>query len=119
MRATPQMTNCWYPKKRKWKSKEPSTAEGREQGLKARPSASFSSLRAHRIVNQKQRPLGNTLLAQRYSLSGNSYLWRTGPRPTTQGQWEKHRVVRWRWWLPGRLAVRGGARFACFLAEEN
>src|SRR5437870_3060331 len=78
MRATPQMTDGWYPKKRKRKSKEPSTAEGRELRLKARPSASFSSLRAHEIVNQKQRPSGNTLLAQRYPLSGNSYLWRTG-----------------------------------------
>src|SRR5271154_845416 len=64
---------------RKWKPNEPSTAEAREQRLKARPSARFNSLRNTRTVNQKQEPSGNTLLAQRYPLSGNTYFWRTGP----------------------------------------
>src|ERR1700720_33871 len=59
------------------KSNEPSTAGGRELRLKARPPARFSWLRTQRIVNQQQEPSGNTLLAQRYTLSGNSYLWRT------------------------------------------
>src|SRR5437762_1931172 len=58
------------------RSNEPSTAGGRELRLKARPPARFNSLRSERTVNQKQEPLGNTLLAQRYTLSGNSYFWR-------------------------------------------
>jgi hypothetical protein len=58
-------------------SNEPSTAGGRELRLKARPPAGFSSLRSPRIVNQKQEPACNTLLAQRYPSSGNSYFWRT------------------------------------------
>jgi hypothetical protein len=33
------------------------------------------------MVKQKQRPLGNTLLAQRCPLSGNSYFWRTAAHP--------------------------------------
>src|SRR6266702_4562955 len=68
-----------HPKKRKRKSNEPSTAGGRERRLKARPPARFSSLRSQRLVNQKQEPPGNTLLAQRYPSSGNSYFWRKGP----------------------------------------
>ncbi len=60
------------------KSNEPSTAGGRELRLKARPPARFSSLRSAGTVNQKQEPSGNTLLAQRYLLSGNSYFWRKG-----------------------------------------
>src|SRR6266568_5758912 len=67
-----------HPKKRKRKSNEPSTAGGRERRLKARPPARFSSLRSQRLVNQKQEPPGNTLLAQRYPSSGNSYFWRKG-----------------------------------------
>ena len=53
------------------------TAEGREQRLKARPSARFNSLRKEGTDNQQQEPPGNTLLAQRSPLSGNSYFWRT------------------------------------------
>jgi len=59
------------------KPHEPPTAGGRELRLAARPPARFSSLRNPEIVNQKQRPLGNTLLAQRCPRSGNSYFWRT------------------------------------------
>src|ERR1017187_8206739 len=54
-----------------------STAGGREQRLAARPPARFSSLRSTESVNQEQEPWGNTLLAQRYPTSGNSYFWRT------------------------------------------
>src|ERR1041385_2921718 len=43
----------------------------------ARPPARFSSLPSQQTVNQKQEPAGNTLLAQRYPASGNSYFWRT------------------------------------------
>src|SRR5260370_20989335 len=70
-------TNDSTPKNRNRKSNEPSTAGGRERRLKARPPVRFSSLRSPRLVNQKQEPSGNTLLAQRYPLSGNSYFWRT------------------------------------------
>ena len=73
-----QMTR--HPKNSQRKSNEPSTAGGRERGLEARPPARFSSLRSKRLVNHKQVPSGNTLLAQRYPLSGNSYFWRTGNR---------------------------------------
>jgi len=65
-------------KRQQRKSNEPSTAGGRELRLKARPPARFSSLRSTGKVNQKQEPSGNTLLAQRYPLSGNSYFWRKG-----------------------------------------
>jgi len=57
-----------------------STAGGRELRLAARPPARFSSLPSPQSVNQKQEPSGNTLLAQRYPLSGNSYFWRTAVR---------------------------------------
>ena len=57
-----------------------STAGGRELRLAARPPARFSWLRSQETVNQEQTPWGNTLLAQRYPLSGNSYFWRTGFR---------------------------------------
>src|SRR2546425_10128686 len=58
----------------------PSTFDRR--GARARehqapPPARFSSLRSDKTVNKKQQPSGNTLLAQRYLLSGNSYFWRT------------------------------------------
>ena len=49
----------------------------RAREYQARPPARFSSLRSDKTVNQKQQPSGNTLLAQRYLLSGNSYFWRT------------------------------------------
>jgi len=65
---------------RHWTPHEPPTAGGRELRLEARPPARFNSLRSQETVNQKQRPLGNTLLAQRYTLSGNSYFWRTARR---------------------------------------
>jgi hypothetical protein len=52
----------------------------RAVGLAARPPARFSSLRNPQTVNQKQEPPGNTLLAQRYPCSGNSYFWRTAGR---------------------------------------
>ena len=55
-----------HPKNRSRKSNEPSTAGARERRLKARPPARFSSLRNPTLVNQKQEPSGNTLLAQRY-----------------------------------------------------
>ena len=71
-----------HPKNGIRKSNEPSTAGGRELRLKTRPPARFSSLQCPRIVNQKQEPSGNTLLAQRYPSSGNSYFWRT-----TNGGW--------------------------------
>src|SRR6266436_7954912 len=66
-----------HPRKRKRESNEPLTAGGRELRLTARPPARFSSLRTPRLVNQKQESSGNTLLAQRYPLPGNRYLWRT------------------------------------------
>jgi len=66
-----------HPRKRKRESNEPLTAGGRELRLTARPPARFSSLRSPRLVNQKQESSGNTLLAQRYPLPGNRYLWRT------------------------------------------
>src|SRR6266436_1327481 len=66
-----------HPRKRNRESNEPLTAGGRELRLTARPPARFSSLRSPRLVNQKQEPSGNTLLAQRYPLPGNRYLWRT------------------------------------------
>ena len=44
----------------------------------SRPPARFTSLLNRETVNQKQGPWGNTLLAQRYPSSGNSYFWRTG-----------------------------------------
>ena len=56
-------------------SNEPLNAGGRELGLKARPPARFSSQPSPERVNQKQVPAGNTLLAQRYLLPGNSYFW--------------------------------------------
>ena len=64
-------------------SNEPLNAGGRELGLKARPPARFSSQPTARFssqpsperVNQKHVPAGNTLLAQRYLLPGNSYFW--------------------------------------------
>jgi hypothetical protein len=43
----------------------------------ARPPARFSSLQSQETVTQKQEPRGNTLLAQRYPVTGNSYFWRT------------------------------------------
>src|SRR5437868_838992 len=53
----------------------------RPQGARAKarssPPARFNSLRSQQTVNQKQRPAGNTLLAQRYTSSGNSYFWQT------------------------------------------
>src|SRR5436853_7366377 len=52
----------------------------RAREYQARPPARFSSLRSDKTVNQKQQPSGNTLLAQRYLLSGNSYFWRTAKR---------------------------------------
>src|SRR6266481_2285353 len=66
-----------HPRKRNRESNEPLTAGGRELRLTARPPARFSSLRSPRLVNQKQESSGNTLLAQRYPLPGNRYLWRT------------------------------------------
>ena len=45
----------------------------------ARPPARFSSLQSQETVTQKQEPQGNTLLAQRYPVPGNSYFWRTAP----------------------------------------
>src|SRR5437899_59123 len=69
-----------HPRKRKRESNEPLTAGGRELRLTARPPARFSSLRSPRLVNQKQESSGNTLLAQRYPLPGNRYLWRTTAR---------------------------------------
>jgi len=54
-----------------------STAGGRELRLAARPPARFSSLPSEESVNHEQEPEGNTLLAQRYPFSGNSYFWRT------------------------------------------
>ena len=69
-----------HPKNRSRKSNEPSTAGARELRLKARPPARFSSLRNPTLVNQKQEPSGNTLLAQRYPFSCNSYFWRTARR---------------------------------------
>ena len=55
--------------------------------LAARPPARFSSLPSPESVNQKPEPSGNTLLAQRYPLSGNSYFWRTAweGSPATAG----------------------------------
>src|SRR5208283_5904309 len=76
--AAAHMTGALNPRRRKQKSNEPSTAGGRELRLKARPPAPFTSLRSEGKVNQEQGPLGNTLLAQRYPFSGNSYFWRTG-----------------------------------------
>src|ERR1035437_4374014 len=59
-------------------ARPPSTAGGRVLGsTQPRPPARFSSLRSQEIVNHKQEPWGNTLLAQRYPISGNSYFWRT------------------------------------------
>src|SRR4051812_40487012 len=58
----------------------PSTFDRRGARAKeheARPPARFSSLLSVLTVNQKQEPLGNTLLAQRYPNSGNTYFWRT------------------------------------------
>ena len=75
--AAPQRTTAPNPKSGNRKSHEPSTAGRREQRLKARPPARFSSLRSEETVNQQQVPLGNTLLAQRCPFSGNSYFWRT------------------------------------------
>jgi len=72
--AAPQRTAAPAPRTRNRKSHEPSTAGGREQRLKARPPARFSSLRSEETVNQQQVPLGNTLLAQRCPFSGNSYI---------------------------------------------
>src|SRR6267143_357564 len=60
----------------------PSTFDRRGARAKeheARPPARFSSLPSVLTVNQKQEPSGNTLLAQRYPASGNSYFWRTAP----------------------------------------
>ena len=75
--AVPQRSAAPNPKNGNRKSNEPSTAGGRELRLEARPPARFSSLRSEGIVSNKQEPLGNTLLAQRYPFSGNSYFWRT------------------------------------------
>src|SRR6185369_15035837 len=73
----PKRSPTHNPGSSRGKSNEPSTAGGRELRLKARPPARFNSLRSQEIVNQQQRPLGNTLLAQRCPLSGNSYFWHT------------------------------------------
>src|ERR1035437_2140618 len=63
-------------------ARPPSTAGGRVLGsTQPRPPARFSSLRSQEIVNHKQEPWGNTLLAQRYPISGNSYFWRTAYIP--------------------------------------
>ena len=65
------------PRNQRWMPHEPPTAGGRELRLKARPPARFNLLRKQLTVNEEQRPTGNTLLAQRYPSSGNSYFWRT------------------------------------------
>ena len=65
-------------------SNEPLNAGGRELGLKARPPARFSSQPSPERVNQKQVPAGNTLLAQRYLLPGNSYFWHAAMLPATR-----------------------------------
>jgi hypothetical protein len=54
------------------------------------PGPTPSPLQSEGTVNQKQEPLGNTLLAQRCPFSGNIYFWRTGLRlhldpPTDDG----------------------------------
>ena len=56
-------------------SNEPLNAGGRELGLKARPPARFSSQPSPEGDTLKQAPTGNTLLAQRYLLPGNSHFW--------------------------------------------
>ena len=58
----------------------------------ARPPARFSSLRSQEIVNHKQEPWGNTLLAQRYPISGNSYFWRTAYKAYEMLKQQAHRV---------------------------
>ena len=72
---------------------EPSTAGGRELRLEARPPARFNSLRNQQTVNQEQRPLGNTLLAQRCQLSGNSYFWHTAAGPSGRNRVSGNEVV--------------------------
>src|ERR1035437_8401687 len=68
-------------------ARPPSTAGGRVLGsTQPRPPARFSSLRSQEIVNHKQEPWGNTLLAQRYPISGNSYFWRTASRRGARGR---------------------------------
>jgi len=113
------------PKNRTPKSNEPSTAGGRERRLKARPPARFSSLRSLGLVNQKQEPSGNTLLAQRYPSSGNSYFWRTttlahvtsaaASERTSCGALTKPSVENtsglWLWTLCGRCSAHGRAPF--------
>ena len=91
---------CAPPQKKnqRWKPHEPPTAGGRELRLKARPPAHFNSLRSPQTVNQEQRPTGNTLLAQRYPNSGNSYFWQTAdqrsrPRPPPAGR-ARNKVAR-------------------------
>ena len=63
----------------------------RPQGARAKarssPPARFNSLRSEQTVNQEQRPTGNTLLAQRYPTSGNSYFWQTAGQP----DWNHHK----------------------------
>ena len=54
--------------------------EARAKEHEARPPPRFISLLRPLPVNQKPKPSGNTLLAQRYPISGNSYFWRTGWR---------------------------------------
>jgi len=73
-------------KRQNRKSTEPLTAGRRELRRKARPPARFSSLRSAGTVNQKQGPPGNTLLAQRYLLSGNSFFWRKGREGASRGR---------------------------------
>jgi hypothetical protein len=97
-------------KRQQRKSNEPSTAGGRELRLKARPPARFSSLRSTGKVNQKQEPSGNTLLAQRYPLSGNSYFWRKGTGcsvPATMASSAAAKATR-------RRDLVNGRHFICF-----
>src|SRR5436853_2149843 len=78
----------------------------RAREYQARPPARFSSLRSDKTVNQKQQPSGNTLLAQRYLLSGNSYFWRTAG---------------WTCLAAGKVTISGAhdSDHACFVAEAT